>query len=157
MKGGNSGTNGSDLYKNNIIKPTFDTLMKEGHKAFKAYHANLNELFLSHCKVTWQGTILKDTTPIIICQAEVISEVRSNPLLSLIDIQSMINSALERQAKSTDELLLRLIEERDGKKLDTTRANPSSSSSYAISFAQTNPQTSGALAGGTTMSNPSAQ
>jgi hypothetical protein len=27
----------------------------------------------------------------------------------------MINSALERQAKSTDEMLCRLIEERDGK------------------------------------------
>jgi hypothetical protein len=31
----------------------------------------------------------------------------------------MINSALERQAKSTDELLRRLIEEQDNKKLDT--------------------------------------
>jgi hypothetical protein len=31
------------------------------------------------------------------------------------DIQSMINSALERQAKSTDELLRRLLEEWDGK------------------------------------------
>jgi hypothetical protein len=30
MKKGNSGTNGSDLNKNNIIKPTFDTLMEEG-------------------------------------------------------------------------------------------------------------------------------
>jgi hypothetical protein len=29
----------------------------------------------------------------------------------------MINSVLERQAKSTDELLHRLIEERDGKNL----------------------------------------
>jgi hypothetical protein len=33
------------------------------------------------------------------------------------DIQVMINSVLERQAKSTDELLHRLIEERDGKNL----------------------------------------
>jgi hypothetical protein len=68
----------------------------------------------------------------------------------------MINSVLERQAKSTDELLRRLIEERDGKKLDSTSINPSSSS-CAISFAQTNPQTSGALAGDTSMPNPSAQ
>jgi hypothetical protein len=37
----------------------------------------------------------------------------------------MINSALERQAKSIDELLCRLIEEWDGKKLDATSANPS--------------------------------
>jgi hypothetical protein len=36
MKGGNSGTNGSDLDKNNILKPTFDTFMEEGCKAFKA-------------------------------------------------------------------------------------------------------------------------
>jgi hypothetical protein len=28
MKGGNFGTNGSDLDKNNIIKPTIDTLIE---------------------------------------------------------------------------------------------------------------------------------
>jgi hypothetical protein len=33
MKGGNSGSNGSDLDKNNILNPTFNTLMEEGHKA----------------------------------------------------------------------------------------------------------------------------
>jgi hypothetical protein len=37
MKGGNSGNNGSDLDMGNTIKPTFDTMMKEGRKAFKAY------------------------------------------------------------------------------------------------------------------------
>jgi hypothetical protein len=58
MKGGNSGTNGSDLDKNNILKPTFDSLMEEGRKAFKAYHADFEELFLSYCEVMWQGTIL---------------------------------------------------------------------------------------------------
>jgi hypothetical protein len=68
----------------------------------------------------------------------------------------MINSALERQAKSIDEMLRRLIEERDGKKLDTTSANPSSST-CALNFTQTNPHTSGLSAGGTTMPNPSAQ
>jgi hypothetical protein len=52
MKGGNSGANESDLNKNNILKPTFDILTKEGHKAFEAYHANLEELFLSCYKVT---------------------------------------------------------------------------------------------------------
>jgi hypothetical protein len=51
MKGGNSSHNGSDLDKGNILKPTFDTLMKEGHKEFKVYCANL-ELFLSCCEVT---------------------------------------------------------------------------------------------------------
>jgi hypothetical protein len=68
----------------------------------------------------------------------------------------MINSALERQAKSTDELLRRLIEERDRKKLDATSANPSSST-CAVDFTQTNPHTSGPSAGGTSMPNPSAQ
>jgi hypothetical protein len=52
MKGGNSSHNGSDLDMGNILKPTFDTLTEEGHKAFEAYHANLEELFLSHCEVT---------------------------------------------------------------------------------------------------------
>jgi hypothetical protein len=68
----------------------------------------------------------------------------------------MINSALERQAKSTNELLCRLIEERDGKKFDATSVNPSSST-CVVSFTQTNPHTSGASAGGTSMPNPSAQ
>jgi hypothetical protein len=67
----------------------------------------------------------------------------------------MINSTLERQAKSTDELLRRLVEERDGKKLDTTSVNPSST--CAVSFTQTNPHTSGASAGGTSIPNPSTQ
>jgi hypothetical protein len=42
------------------------------------------------------------------------------------------------------------------KKLDATSVNPSSST-YAVSFTQTNPYTSGASAGGTSMPNPSAQ
>jgi hypothetical protein len=52
MKGGNSDNNGSDLDKDNILRPTFDTLTEEGHKAFKAYIAYLRELFLSRCEVT---------------------------------------------------------------------------------------------------------
>jgi hypothetical protein len=44
MKGGNSSHNRSDLNNGNILKPTFDTLMEEGHKAFEAYLANLEEL-----------------------------------------------------------------------------------------------------------------
>jgi hypothetical protein len=51
MKGENSGHKGSDIEKGNILKPTFDTLTEEGHKAFKAYRANLEELFLSHSKM----------------------------------------------------------------------------------------------------------
>jgi hypothetical protein len=68
----------------------------------------------------------------------------------------MMNSALERQAKSIDEVPHMLIEERDGKKLDATSVNPSSST-CAISFTQTNPHTSGALVRGTSMPNPLAQ
>jgi hypothetical protein len=52
MKGGDSSRNGSDLDKSNILKTTFDTLMKEGRKAFEAYHANLEEIFLLRCEVT---------------------------------------------------------------------------------------------------------
>jgi hypothetical protein len=44
MKSRKYGTNGSDLDKNNMLKPTFYTLMEEGRKAFEAYHANLEEL-----------------------------------------------------------------------------------------------------------------
>jgi hypothetical protein len=52
MKGGNSRSNGSNLDKGNILKPTLDTLMMEGHEVFKGYHANLEEPFFSHCEVT---------------------------------------------------------------------------------------------------------
>jgi hypothetical protein len=52
MKGGNFSTNGSNLDKNNIIKPTFDTLMEEGCKALEAYDTDLEELFYLRYKVT---------------------------------------------------------------------------------------------------------
>jgi hypothetical protein len=51
MKGGNSGSNKSDLDKGNIIKYTFNTLTEEGRKTFEAYRTNLEELFLSRCEV----------------------------------------------------------------------------------------------------------
>jgi hypothetical protein len=68
----------------------------------------------------------------------------------------MIDSTLERQAKSADELLRRLIEKWDRKKLDASKVNPSSST-YAVSFTQTNPHTSGPSVSDTSMPNPSAQ
>jgi hypothetical protein len=117
MKGGNFGSNRSNLNKGNIIKPTFDTLMEEGRQAFEAYITDLRELFLSCCEVTRQGIIPWDTTPIVFHKPEVIPKVRPDPSPSHNDIQFMINSMLERQAKSTDKLLRRLIEERDGKNM----------------------------------------
>jgi hypothetical protein len=83
-------------------------------------------------------------------------EVWSNPSPSLNDVQNMINSALERQAKITDELLCRLIEERGRKKLDTTSTNHSSSTCI-VNFTQTNQYTSGPSTGDTSMPNPYAQ
>jgi hypothetical protein len=155
-KSENSSNNGSGPDKGNILKPTFNTLMEEGCKAFDAYHANLEELFLSHCKVMRHGTVLKDTTPIIFNRPEVISEARPNPSLSHNDVQVMINYALDKQAKSTNELLRRLIEKWNGKKLDATSANPSSST-CAVSFTQTNPHKSGPSTSDTSMPNPTAQ
>jgi hypothetical protein len=67
----------------------------------------------------------------------------------------MINSALERQAKRSDELMRRLIEEWDGKKLVDSNVNHSSS--CAVNFAQTNPQPSGTSVGRTSQPNPSTQ
>jgi hypothetical protein len=127
-------------------------LTEEGRKAFEAYRAKLEELYLSRCEVMWHGTVLKDTTPITFKKPK----VWPNPSSSHNDIQVMINFTLERQAKSTDELLRRLIEEQNGKKLCDTSANPSSST-FAVSFTQTNPYTSGPSAGGTSMPNPSTQ
>jgi hypothetical protein len=92
---------------------------------------------------------------IVFTKPEVTPEVRPNTSLSLNDVRNMINSALGRQTKSTDELLRRLIEERDGKKLDTTSVNPSST--CTVNFTQTNPHTSGPSMGGTSIPNPSAQ
>jgi hypothetical protein len=151
MKGGNSDTNKFDLDKNNILKPTFNTLMEEGRKAFEAYCVDLEELFLSHCKVMQHGTVLQDTTPIIFCKPEVTPEVWPDPPSSHNNIQSMINSALEKQVNDTDELLRMLIEERGGKKLDNFNVN--SSSSCAVNFPQTNPHTSGTSMSDTTMPN----
>jgi hypothetical protein len=116
----------------------------------------VDELFYSRYEVMWQGLILKEIVPIIIRKAEVTPEVRSNPSLSLDDVESMINSVLERQAKCSDELMHRLIEERDRKKLVDFNVNPYSSY-CAINFSHTNPQTSGTSVGGATMPNPSAQ
>jgi hypothetical protein len=154
-KGGNSSNNRFDLDKGNILKPTFDTLMEEGCQAFEAYITDLRDLFLSCCEVMRQGTVLWDTTPIIFNKPEVISEVRPDSTPSHNDIQFMINSALERQTKNTDDLLCRLIEEQNGKKLDATSVNPSFT--CAVSFTQTNLDTSGPSAGGTSMFNPSTQ
>jgi hypothetical protein len=71
MKGGNSGHNGFDLDKGSTLNPTFDTLTEEGRKVFKACRANLEELYLSHCEVMRQGTVIKDTTPIVFTKPEV--------------------------------------------------------------------------------------
>jgi hypothetical protein len=76
----------------------------------EAYRANLEEFFLSRYDVTQHGTVLKYTTLIVFNKHEVIPKVRSHPSPSRNDIQSMINSTLERQAKSIDELMCRLIE-----------------------------------------------
>jgi hypothetical protein len=57
MKKGGPGTNGSDLNKDNIIKPTLDHLSEEDCKALEAYHKEVNELFLSHYEVTRQGLV----------------------------------------------------------------------------------------------------
>jgi hypothetical protein len=67
--------------------------------------------------MTRRGLVQKDTTPIVIRKAEVTLKVRSKPLLSFDDVQSMINFTLERQAKSNDELMHRLIEEQDEKNM----------------------------------------
>jgi hypothetical protein len=75
MKSGNSGNNRSNLDKGNILKFTFHTLMEESRQAFEAYIVDLRELFLSRCEVTRRGTILRDTTPIVFNQPEVIPEV----------------------------------------------------------------------------------
>jgi hypothetical protein len=116
MNGGNSGNNGSDLDKSNILKPTFDTLTEQGGKAFDAYRANLEDIFLSHCEMTRHVTVLKDATLIIFNRLDVIPEVWPNTSLSHNDVQVMINYVLERQEKSIDKQMHRLIVERDGKK-----------------------------------------
>jgi hypothetical protein len=156
MKKGGPGINRSDLNKDNIIKPTIDHLSEVDHKALKAYHKEVDEIFLSHHEVTRQGLIQKDATPINIRKSEVTREVWSNPSLSLDDVQVMINSALERQAKSSNELMSRMIEERNRKKLVDSSVH-ASSSSCVVNFAQTNPQPSGTSVGGTSQPNPSAQ
>jgi hypothetical protein len=50
MKGENFGNNGSDLDKDNIFKPTFDTLTEEGCKVFEAYAPTLKSSFSREAK-----------------------------------------------------------------------------------------------------------
>jgi hypothetical protein len=157
MKKGDPSTNDSDLNKDNIIKPTLDCLSREDRKALETYHKEVDEIFLSRYEVTRQRLIQKDATPINIRKFVVTPEVWSNPSLSLNDVQVMINSILERQAKSINELMHKFIEVRDGEKLVDPNVHASSSSSCAINFAQTNPQPSGTSAGDSSQPNPSAQ
>jgi hypothetical protein len=82
MKGGTSSHNRSNRDKGNILKPTFDTLMEEGCKAFEAYHVNLEVIFLLRCEVTRQGTVLKDIMSIVFTKPE----VWPNPSPSLNDV-----------------------------------------------------------------------
>jgi hypothetical protein len=156
MKKGDPDTNKSNLNKNNIIKPTLDHLLEEDRKALETYHKEVDEIFLSHYEVTRQWFIQKDAASINIRKSEVTPEVWSNPSLSLNDVQVMINLALKRQVKSSNEMMHGLIEERDGKRL--VDSNVHASSSYCtINFAQTNPQPSGTSTSGTSQPNPSAQ
>jgi hypothetical protein len=57
MKKGDPDTSGSDLNKNNIIKPTLNHLLNKDCKALEAYHKEVDEIFLSHYEVTRQGLI----------------------------------------------------------------------------------------------------
>jgi hypothetical protein len=117
MKKEGLSTNESDLNKSNIIKPTLDHLSEEDHKVLESYHKEVDEVFLSRYEVTRQGLVKRDAMSITICKSEVTPEVKNNPSLSLYDVRVKINSTLERQAKSSNEMMRRLIEERDGKKL----------------------------------------
>jgi hypothetical protein len=53
MKKGGSNVNGSELNKETIIKPTFDTLMEEDRKVLEAYLTEVAEVFFSCYEVTW--------------------------------------------------------------------------------------------------------
>jgi hypothetical protein len=150
MKKGGSSVNESDLNKDNIIKPILDNLMEEDRKMLKAYHKEVDELFFSRYLVKRQRLTEKEAVLIVIHKAELTPKVRSSPTLSLDDVQYMINSALVRQVKSSDELMHRLIEEQDRKNLVDFNVGPSSSS-CTVNFSQTNPQPSG-----TSQPNPSA-
>jgi hypothetical protein len=45
MKKGGSDVNGSDLNKDNTIKPTYDILTEEDRKTLQAYCAKVDKLF----------------------------------------------------------------------------------------------------------------
>jgi hypothetical protein len=99
--------------------------------------------------VTRHGLVKRDKSSITIYKSKVTPRVKSNPLLSLDDVQVIINSALERQAKSSNEMMCRLIEKRDVKQLVESNVHTSSSSSCGVNFVQTNQQSSDTSAGDT--------
>jgi hypothetical protein len=61
MKGGNSGNNGSDLDKGNILKPTFDTLTEVGR-----------------CHTP----VLKSRTEVSICVPRMFNHTHSNNMIN---------------------------------------------------------------------------
>jgi hypothetical protein len=154
MKKGDLSTNVSDFNKNNIMKPTLDHLSEEDRKALEPYHKVVDEIFLSRYEVTMQTLIQRDSMLINIHKSEVTPEIRSNLSLSFVDVQVMINYALERQVENSNEMMPRLIEERDGKKFVDSNVN--GSSSCDVNFAQTNHQSSGTSASITSELNSSA-
>jgi hypothetical protein len=156
MKEGDPNTNRSDLNKNNIIKPTPEHLSEVDCKMLETYHKEVDEIILSCYEVTRQGLIQRDIALIDILKSEVTPELRSNHSFSLDDVQVMNNYALERQVKSINEMMCRLIEVRDGKRSIDPIVH-AFSSSCTVNFTQTNPQTSGTAAGGSLQPNPSAQ
>jgi hypothetical protein len=92
----------------------------------------VDKVFLSCYEITRHGLIESDATPITIYK----SEVKNNLSISLDDIQIMINYVLEKQGKSSNEMIHRLIEER-WKKIIDPNVNASSSSG-SVNFVETN-------------------
>jgi hypothetical protein len=129
MKKEDLSTNGFDLNKSNIIKPTLYNLLEEDRKVLEDYHKEVDEMFLPRYDVTRQGFVKRDDVLVTIRKSEVTPKVKSDPWLSLDDVQVMINSTLERSVKSSNEMMCRLIEERNGKKFVDPNIHASSSSS----------------------------
>jgi len=71
--------------------------------------------------------VQKESEPFVVYRSQVPPQVTA-PTHSLESIQSMIDTALDRQARASNELMRRLIEERDGKKVADNHANVSSPS-----------------------------
>ena len=118
----------------------------EDRAALEAHIKKVQDDYLSRYEVTRQGIVQKESESFVVYTSKVTPEVTSSTP-SLESVQSMIDAALDRQARVSSELMPRLLEERDSKRAADNHVNTSSSTG-GFRITHTDNHLSGTSAGG---------